>query len=154
MVFSVYCVHKSIAPQKDHCIKLVTTYTHNASLSLSLQHKRAAKLFQAAQWNTADTPPYASADLASMIYGVLQNVNTMNACTARAYNFMLFIAAGAMSLAPCLNCTSLTQQDDASLTQAKVDSVITSTLKSLGSNSQALISCKRCAHRRAPILID
>ena len=145
MVFSAHCVHKSIKPKTGECIKLVTTYTHKTALPSNLQHNRAARLFQAAQYG-ADTQP--SADLASMIYSVLRNVNTMHECTQRAYSFMLLMAAGAMSVAPSLVGSSLT-------TPVEVNSVITSTIVSLSSqdNEHALVGCKRCAHRRAPILI-
>ena len=145
-------IDKSIAPETGQYIKLVTTYTHKTALTVSLQHNRAAKMFQAAQYG-ADTRP--SASLACVIYGVLRNVNTTRECTARAYSFMLLMAAGTMTVAPSLLVSNLTHPEDASMTQAKVDSVITSTMKSLGSedNEHALVGCSRCARRRAPILI-
>ena len=152
MVFSAHCVHKSIAPETGQCIKQATMYTRKTALLVSLQHNKAAKLFQATQYGV-DTQP--SADLACMIYGVLRNVNTMHECTARAYNFMLLMAAGAMSVASSLLVPSLAHPEDASMTQAKVDSLITSTMTALGSEADkhALVGCSRCAHRRAPILI-
>ena len=148
MVFSAHCVHKSKAPEEGQCIKLVTTYTHKTTLPVSLRHKLAAKLFQAAQYG-ADIQP--SADLACMLYNVLRNVSTMHECTARAYSFMLLMAAGAMSVAPSLLVSSLTHPEVASMTLAEVDSVITSTTKSLGSNSALPSGCSRpniSTHRR------
>ena len=140
MVFSAHCVHKSKTTEEGQCIKLVTTYTHKTALPVSLRHNRAAKLFRAAQYG-ADIQP--SADLACMLYSVLRNVSTMHECTARAYSFMLLMAAGAMSVAPSLLVSSLTHPEVASMTLAEVDSVITSTTKSLGSNSALPSGCSR-----------
>lgn len=120
--------------------KLVTTYTHKTTLPVSFQHNMASKLLQTAQYGPDIQP---SADLVCMLYSVLQNVSTMQECTARAYNFMLLMTAGAMSVAHSLLVSSLTHPEVASMTLAKVESVITSTTKSLGSNNALPSGCSR-----------
>ena len=151
VVFAAHCVHRSVAPETGQCIKFVTTYAHNGTLPPSVQLSRTAKLFRAAQLDlTGRSPP---SGLASMIYGVLKSVETENACFARAYNFMLLMAAGAMSMVPPLTRieSSNLQESDQYFTPIALGTMLKSTKKALGPIQESLQGCSRLAHAQCSV---
>ena len=78
-----------------------------------------------------------------MIYGVLKSVETENACYARAYNFMLLMAAGAMSMVPPLTLIDSDNVEDQYFTPLGLGTLLKSTKKALGSIDQQSQGCSR-----------
>lgn len=129
----------------------MTTYAHSGTLPASVQFKRTAKLFRAAQLDLTGTSPPSG--LAEMIYGVLKSVDTENACYARAYNFMLLMAAGAMSMVPPLTLieSSKVHESDQWFSPDALGTLLKSTSKALGSIGQGLQGCARLAHAQCSV---